>query len=390
MVDVGDEHGPTVPQPTRGVEVARPESLEVDGDVPVAARPATAATHLGASLRSTAGSRRARPRCARCRRSAERGTAGIPCGAGPPLHVRPGRGRRRTPRCRTGRRLARHAAAGLSHVRSPRRRDASRTSALVKPASTSGNTAPASAAARCPGRWSPRSSTLTPSTTTASCSGCDRRHDVHQLGLAVEAPVGVVATIGRPLHLEGLDRRPRPTPLGRQLTAVGLLRTCQRRRHRSDRGDAPPNPACGARPRRGTSSRHRPRTPRPPSRTHAGDPRAHRAWRRRHRSVRPLVPKSHSECATSMRSGNAVREDGLGMGAPLWWKQRRFGLMIQANLATVPAWAPIGEYAALVPGPHRPRRPRRSAPSLTARRDARPPPRPLGDTSSTTTTSFRS
>ena len=32
------------------------------------------------------------------------------------------------------------------------------------------------------------------------------------------------------------------------------------------------------------------------------------------------------------------------MGAPHWWTQRRFGLMIQANLATVPAWAPIGEY----------------------------------------------
>lgn len=32
------------------------------------------------------------------------------------------------------------------------------------------------------------------------------------------------------------------------------------------------------------------------------------------------------------------------MGAPLWWTRRRFGLMIQANLATVPAWAPIGEY----------------------------------------------
>ena len=30
---------------------------------------------------------------------------------------------------------------------------------------------------------------------------------------------------------------------------------------------------------------------------------------------------------------------------PVWWTQRRFGVMIQANLATVPAWAPIGEYA---------------------------------------------
>lgn len=30
---------------------------------------------------------------------------------------------------------------------------------------------------------------------------------------------------------------------------------------------------------------------------------------------------------------------------PAWWERRRFGLMIQANLASVPAWAPVGEYA---------------------------------------------
>ena len=33
------------------------------------------------------------------------------------------------------------------------------------------------------------------------------------------------------------------------------------------------------------------------------------------------------------------------MVAPRWWKQRRFGLLVHANLATVPAWAPIGQYA---------------------------------------------
>ena len=33
------------------------------------------------------------------------------------------------------------------------------------------------------------------------------------------------------------------------------------------------------------------------------------------------------------------------MVAPSWWKQRRYGLMVHANLATVPAWAPIGQYA---------------------------------------------
>lgn len=33
------------------------------------------------------------------------------------------------------------------------------------------------------------------------------------------------------------------------------------------------------------------------------------------------------------------------MGTPLWWQQRRFGLLVQASVATVPGWAPIGEYA---------------------------------------------
>lgn len=33
------------------------------------------------------------------------------------------------------------------------------------------------------------------------------------------------------------------------------------------------------------------------------------------------------------------------MGAPKWWEQRRFGLLMHANLATVPAWAPVGQYA---------------------------------------------
>ncbi|MEO6569943.1 MAG: alpha-L-fucosidase [Ilumatobacteraceae bacterium] len=32
------------------------------------------------------------------------------------------------------------------------------------------------------------------------------------------------------------------------------------------------------------------------------------------------------------------------MAAPEWWTQRRFGLLVHSNLATVPAWAPIGQY----------------------------------------------
>ena len=46
----------------------------------------------------------------------------------------------------------RHAAAGLSHVGSPHRCEASRTCALVSPASRRGATAPRSSAARMPGR----------------------------------------------------------------------------------------------------------------------------------------------------------------------------------------------------------------------------------------------
>jgi alpha-L-fucosidase len=30
---------------------------------------------------------------------------------------------------------------------------------------------------------------------------------------------------------------------------------------------------------------------------------------------------------------------------PTWWNERRFGIFVHANLATVPAWSPIGEYS---------------------------------------------
>ena len=33
------------------------------------------------------------------------------------------------------------------------------------------------------------------------------------------------------------------------------------------------------------------------------------------------------------------------MGMPDWWNQRRLGLFVHATAATVPAWAPVGEYA---------------------------------------------
>jgi alpha-L-fucosidase len=33
------------------------------------------------------------------------------------------------------------------------------------------------------------------------------------------------------------------------------------------------------------------------------------------------------------------------MSMPTWWNQRRFGIFVHSNLATVPAWSPIGEYS---------------------------------------------
>ena len=33
------------------------------------------------------------------------------------------------------------------------------------------------------------------------------------------------------------------------------------------------------------------------------------------------------------------------MDMPTWWNERRFGIFVHSNLATVPAWSPIGEYS---------------------------------------------
>jgi alpha-L-fucosidase len=45
-----------------------------------------------------------------------------------------------------------------------------------------------------------------------------------------------------------------------------------------------------------------------------------------------------------------LREDRISMSAPhlhdqQWWQHHRFGLFLHANLASVPAWAPVGQYA---------------------------------------------
>jgi alpha-L-fucosidase len=40
-----------------------------------------------------------------------------------------------------------------------------------------------------------------------------------------------------------------------------------------------------------------------------------------------------------------MRDNGDPMSMPTWWNQRRFGIFVHSNLATVPAWSPIGEYS---------------------------------------------
>ena len=77
------------------------------------------------------------------------------------------------------------------------------------------------------------------------------------------------------------------------------------------------------------------------------------------------------------------------MVAPTWWTQRRFGLLVHADLVTVPAWAPIGQYVCwyrahidgLVPDVLLQSSPLVETLAQTATG---------GDTSSTTTTSSRS
>jgi alpha-L-fucosidase len=56
------------------------------------------------------------------------------------------------------------------------------------------------------------------------------------------------------------------------------------------------------------------------------------------------------ECATTRPGSPTTREDRREMGTPRradvrWWDRRRFGLLVQASTASVPAWAPIGQYA---------------------------------------------
>ena len=190
----------------------------------------TAATTLGVPARRRAAAARGRPRPRRGRRG--RGPAGCArpsprAGRGPPPRRAP-RGpagaaspRRRTPPCEE-----RHAAAGLSHVGSPQRREASRTWALVSPASRSGATAPRSSAARMPGRKpATASSALVPVATVADAARLrERGEHVDQLGLAEEAAVAAVGAVALALHLVGLGREQLDAETGRRSRGPGRAR----------------------------------------------------------------------------------------------------------------------------------------------------------------------
>jgi len=60
------------------------------------------------------------------------------------------------------------------------------------------------------------------------------------------------------------------------------------------------------------------------------------------------APDEHSrypQATVGFSAHAATRETRPAMGMPDWWGERRYGLFVHANLATVPAWAPIGQYA---------------------------------------------
>jgi len=63
----------------------------------------------------------------------------------------------------------------------------------------------------------------------------------------------------------------------------------------------------------------------------------------------PQYAAESTACARRFDGGfsdeAATRDTGHPMGMPTWWDERRFGLFVHSNLATVPAWSPIGEYS---------------------------------------------
>ena len=133
----------------------------------------------------------------------------------------------------------RQAAAGLSQVRSPSRRDHSRTAALSKPAVDQREPGARLARGGLAGPVVAEVVEVHPEDDGRPLGRRHRAERLHQRGLAAGAAVGAVGHVGRVVHLVGRDAHPPQPPLAGQGPAVGLLGGGERRR---DRG-RPPGPA---------------------------------------------------------------------------------------------------------------------------------------------------
>ena len=210
-----------------GVEVARPEAFEVEGDVAVAGAPARRRPPRRAARRHAVEVVERRPRGGRCRRSGGRGAARKPRRA--QARPRPARPAPSTPTVTGvpyGTRDARQAAAGLSHVRRPSARDARADVGLGEAGVDERE------------HGAPLGRRLLAGAVVAEVVDVDAEHDrgalglgerrehVHQRGLAVEAAVAVVGHVGGVGQLVGLDRASSagPTPRASARAVVLLAR----------------------------------------------------------------------------------------------------------------------------------------------------------------------
>ena len=120
-----------------------------------------------------------------------------------------------------GMRDDRHGDAGCDHVGMPRSRESRRIAAFENPSSASGDLTPCSAAARAPGRWSPRSSAFVPSTNRGDAvltrDWCER---VPQLGLAEVAAIRRIRRVPRIVHFVGRNFQHRHAELPRNLASA--------------------------------------------------------------------------------------------------------------------------------------------------------------------------
>ena len=158
----------------RLVHAPRAESFQVQGHVREA-EGTEAASDRRARCRRRARGPRPRPRRARRRRGAARGTGGSRARAAPARRRPPSRSFSTVIGSPYGMRDARQACCGASQVASPGRARGACTSTLPMPASSSGCAHAGFRRALMPGRWSPRSSRLAPSSSASQPRARRRR-----------------------------------------------------------------------------------------------------------------------------------------------------------------------------------------------------------------------